>query len=203
MVDRAKTSNYIKESGKLFLLSAPSGAGKTTIVSGVIKELSGQIAIERVVTYTSRRPRPGEVQGLDYFFVSPEEFEEKIKQGFFMEWSNAYGAYYGSPVEVLERLKEGVSLIAVLDQDGVGALLKQYSAVAIWIDPPELCYLKERLEHRGSERGFEQSFRLELAGKELSNQAKLALFKYRVLNQVLAKAIEEVKDIILKELGKN
>ena len=78
--------------GKIFVVSAPSGAGKTTLVTELISRYPGKL--ERVVTYTTRQPRYNEIDGVDYYFISVKEFEEKIAQGFFIEWSTAYGTYY-------------------------------------------------------------------------------------------------------------
>ena len=79
--------------GKLFIISAPSGAGKTTLVTALINDIGKSHALERVVTYTSKAPRSAEVNGVDYHFVTPEQFEGYIAAGFFLEWSTAYGTY--------------------------------------------------------------------------------------------------------------
>jgi len=89
---------------KLFIVSACSGAGKTTLVNAVIENLrKKQVPIERVITYTTKQPRAGEVDGRDYHFVSVEDFQRKIQEGFFIEYSEAYGNYYGSPKSLFEK----------------------------------------------------------------------------------------------------
>src|SRR5437879_4794715 len=104
--------------GKLFVISASSGAGKTTLVTAIITHMGGHVNLERVVTYTTRTPAPGDVPGVDYHFVTPAQFQEKIAAGFFMEWSTAYGHYYGSPRSVLDEVAAGNSRILILDRAG-------------------------------------------------------------------------------------
>src|SRR3990167_6495680 len=101
--------------GKIFIISAPSGAGKSTLVAATLANLEKEWPIERVVTYTSKNPRNNEVPGQDYHFIKVDEFERRIKQGFFLEWSNAYGTYYGSPRSIVNQVANGYSYIGIID----------------------------------------------------------------------------------------
>ena len=181
--------------GSLFVLSAPSGAGKTTITQHVVRRLQPDHAISRVVTYTSRNPRREEKHGLDYHFVSEDEFREKIEQNFFVEWSQAYGAYYGSPVDELSKLAEGISLIMILDLTGAINVINQYNPTSIWLSPPDINILRDRLARRGPEADHRQDLRLKLAQDELSHEA-LALFNHKLVNIELEKSVKELEDII-------
>jgi len=101
---------------KLFILSAPSGTGKSTVAVKLLKQLEG---IRKVVTATTREPRPGERQGVDYLFMSVEEFERGIEKGMFLEYASVYGNYYGTPKDQVERnLSEGVDSLLVIDVQG-------------------------------------------------------------------------------------
>ena len=90
--------------GKLFLLSAPSGCGKTMLVTQIINDLQPTCQIKRVITYTSRPVRPRELSGVDYHFLSAQEFQERITQNFFLEWSCAYDHYYGTPRSLISDI---------------------------------------------------------------------------------------------------
>src|SRR5579862_9920541 len=110
--------------GRLFLVSAPSGGGKTTLVNAAIASLSREHSIKRLITYTSRSPRTGDVHGVDYHFVTPAEFQTLIEQEFFLEWSAAYGTFYGTPKEVLRDIAQGLSYIAIVDRAGAQAIYR-------------------------------------------------------------------------------
>ena len=109
--------------GKLFVVSAPSGAGKTTIVNFIVERYGHYFNLSRVVTYTTKKPHKSEKNGLDYYFVSKEEFEQKAKEDFFIEYSTAYGHYYGSPFHIVHDLDIGKSYILVIDQNGAKNVL--------------------------------------------------------------------------------
>lgn len=185
--------------GKLFVLSAPSGAGKTTLVNELIKKLPS-LNINRVITYTTKNPRKGEIHGVDYHFINEEEFKTKIQQGFFLEWSNAYGSYYGSPRYILEEIKSGKSYIAILDQFGAMNIKSIYvSSILIWIMPPNIEELKNRLLIRGNNNDKEIEFRLNLAKKELE-MLKIEAFDYSFVNVDFEFTLKELENAIIKEL---
>src|SRR3989338_2709281 len=121
---------------KLFVVSAPSGAGKTTLVKAALEHLCKKFPIKRVITYTTRPARAGEMDGEHYYFISVNDFKQKVTEGFFLEWSSWYDHYYGSPVSIIEEIKKGTSFVAILDRAGAAEVLRAYpKAVCIWITP--------------------------------------------------------------------
>jgi len=187
--------------GKLFLLSAPSGCGKTTIVTHVIKDLEALCQISRVITYTSRLARSTDAPGVDYHFLSEQEFQKRIKQNFFLEWSCAYGNYYGTPRSLIEHVKNGQSYVAIVDRAGIISILQAYApSIAIWLEPPSLAALEQRLRWRGSEDSAEFSKRLLLAKNEIRQECEQPLCKHRIVNDVFDSALEELKKILISEL---
>lgn len=195
----------MEKPGNLFIISASSGAGKTSVVNGLLERFDINI-MRRVITYTSRSPRPKEVHGKDYYFINEQEFVQKIDEKFFIEWSQAYGAYYGSPKYELENLYKGTSLIMVLDLAGVNSvisdesLVRKYSPITIWIEVPDLKVLEERLLHRGSEKDEQLKFRLELAKKESANKELLARFHHKLINNDLKNTIDQLENIVKKNI---
>ncbi len=186
--------------GKLFIISAPSGAGKTTIVSQLISKVE-QFNVQRVVTYTSRKPRKGEISGKDYFFVTKNEFEEKINEGFFIEWSGIYGHYYGSPVHILDELISGRSFFLILDIAGVCSVSEKYkNPISIWISPPSLEVLEHRLRLRGTDSDQEIKKRLSLAEREMDLELKKPIFDYYITNYQLNLAVNDLQELVLAHL---
>lgn len=187
--------------GRLFVISAPSGAGKTSLVKVIVERLGDRYALERLVTYTTKEPSAQEQHGIDYHFVSPQEFEQKIAEGFFIEWSTVYGAYYGSPKHIDRILAEGKSLIAVVDRHGARQIADFFAqAVLIWIQPPEESALKERLISRGRDHEGDINKRLEIAKAELAAEQLNSFYKYRVINENFTKAAQDLQEIFIKEL---
>src|SRR5580704_16364804 len=137
--------------GKLFIVSAPSGAGKTSLVNELVVRTGKRHNLSRLVTYTSREPRKGEVPGQDYHFIGQGDFEAKIREGYFLEWVNALGSYYGTGVSVLNHIASGKSGVLVLDRPGARRVYEQFPAVLIWLTVPNLESLKQRLTLRGTE----------------------------------------------------
>lgn len=188
--------------GSLFIISAPSGAGKTSLIHALLDELKSQYPLERVVTYTSKAPREGEVDGQDYHFVSNEFFEQKIKDGFFLEWSTDYAAYYGTPAEIIKKLEGGTSLILIIDRRGAQQILAQIpSAVAIWIYTADLEVLKKRLTARGTESEAQIEQRFEQAKIEIELESAKSLYHYHLLNDNFLTTAEHLKNIILETLS--
>jgi len=190
-------------SGKLFVVSAPSGTGKTTLVHAVLNQVRPQHPIERVVTYTSREVRTGEQAGEDYHFIVPREFESKIKNGFFLEWSDQYGHYYGSPRSVIDELGVGHSRILIIDRPGARRVMDQLqSAIPIWIYPSDLVQLEQRLVGRGNNTAEQIKQRLKLAQKELAQEDAYPLYRHYILNDDFAKAVSDFVTLVLDELEK-
>ncbi|MBD3273305.1 guanylate kinase [Candidatus Dependentiae bacterium] len=189
--------------GKLFIISAPSGAGKTTLANEIIRRLSDQFNISKVITWTTRSPRPGESEGKDYHFTSREKFEEKRKNDFFLETTKYNGELYGSPKDVLEHLELGKSFIIVTDLYGVNQLKKiTPHAIFFWIKAPNLEELKTRLIKRKTLDKNDIEKRLELAKKELKEADKPRLFDYNIVNDDFDKTVNEISLLIKKELVK-
>ena len=176
--------------GFVYILSAPSGAGKTTVGNLLLKEIP---FLERVVTATTRSPRPGEKDGVDYYFLSEEEFIAKIERQEFLEWAKVYRYYYGTPKREVERiLSQGKDALLIIDVQGAFQVKRQLpNAVSIFLLPPSLEELRKRLTLRG-ERELKE--RLEWAKREIPC-AKY--FDYVVVNDLLEKAVEEIKSIML------
>lgn len=181
--------------GSLFVVSGPSGTGKTTILRRV---LDSRRDLCFSVSYTTRAKRPGEEEGKDYFFVSEEQFEARISNGEFIEWARVHDNLYGTSREYVDsRLDAGIDV--VLDIDVQGALNVQKErpkAVYVFIAPPSYDELKNRLETRGTENAEQLRTRLRNARWELS---KIYMFQYVVVNCSLDRSVEQLGAIITSE----
>ncbi len=187
--------------GKLFIIAAPSGAGKTSLVTALIERIGQSHVLSRVITYTTKIPRLGDVDGEDYHFLSIDQFEQKIEEDFFLEWSLAYGNYYGSPKNIVSLLEGGSSFLMILDSQGAQALATLFSeAILIWISVPTIEILKKRLLLRKSENLEQINKRILLAQKEIQEKSKKNFFKYVVCNDIFEKALQELESIVNKEL---
>ena len=188
--------------GKLFILSASSGAGKTTVVNKLIQLYGTVYNLKRLITYTSRPMRSDEVNGKDYHFLSKELFAQKIKEGFFIEWSTAYNNYYGSSWHSVKDSEQECSLVCVLDCNGAQEIRKTFSndkTSFIWMHAP-LDVLKERLKGRGQDAQKVIEQRLHIAQKEQELVNATSLYDYSICNRELIETINTLKGIIHKEL---
>ena len=192
------------QQGILFVVSGPSGVGKTTLVNLFLKTYGQKFFVKRVITYTTRGLRPGDVHGVDYHFVSESEFLEKIKIGFFLEWSNAYGAYYGTSREILVDIESGQSQIVVIDRAGARAILGIYDkAVLVWVCVSSIKILSDRLFLRKSE-SFEQiQLRLSLAKKEIDEENHEPLYHFKIVNDSLNIALQSTFEVFESSLKSN
>ena len=186
-----KTNNK----GLLIVVSGPSGAGKDTICQKLIKENSN---IWMSVSMTTRKPRPLEKDGVDYFFVSSEEFENKINDNTFLEYASYNDYYYGTPKDkVEEKLNEGKDVILVIDINGAINIKKIIpSALFIFIMPPDMETLKNRLIGRKTESKDKVVERFITAYNEVNNYKK---YNYVVVNDKVEDAVNKVKSIIQSE----
>lgn len=184
--------------GALFIVSGPSGVGKTTVVTEFLRQHAKSYNISRAVTYTTKTPRSTEVHGIDYHFITQAEFERKVAEGFFLEWSGEYGACYGTPVDVITDVAAGKSAILVIDRVGAAQIVKQYPAVVlIWIQVSSVTMLAERLKLRQTD-SFEQiQTRLFLARKEIEQELHAPMYHYHVMNDDLKVAVQRLSDVIL------
>ncbi len=186
--------------GKFFIISAPSGAGKTTLTYEVLKKLKSRYPISKVITYTTRASRPKEVHGTDYHFLSEQEFLNKKEKDFFLETTKYHENYYGSPKNILDKSKKGESFIIVADLPGAKNFLKLLpNPILIWIEPPSLIELEKRLQKRNDSRENINA-RIELARKEIETEKKDKLFKYHLINDNFDQTVNELIKIIENEL---
>lgn len=186
--------------GKLFIISAPSGAGKTTLIYELIKRYSSQYNLDRVITYTSRLPRSGEINGRDYHFIDTNEFELRIKEGFFLEHSSEYGTYYGSPVSLLDTLQQGVSLLLIIDTRGAQELTQKVAgAISIWLYA-DMALLQKRLLLRNTETQEEIDYRLALAQKEINQKNINDFYQYHIFNDDIQKSLQQFEEILSTHL---
>ncbi|MEJ7621605.1 MAG: guanylate kinase [Aquificaceae bacterium] len=176
----------------LFVLSAPSGTGKTTVADRLLKSCP---KVKRIITTTTRPRREGEVHGVDYIFIDREEFERKIEEGYFLEYANVYGHYYGTPKDqVLKNEEEGIDSLLVIDVQGAKKVKEVYpESVLIFLMPPSIEELRRRLLGRGYGReNLEQ--RLQKAEEEI---ACARHFDYIVVNEFIDKTVEALHMIIV------
>lgn len=187
------SSNSEKE-GKLIILVAPSGAGKTTIAKRLVKDYPG---IKFSVSATTRKPREGEADGKDYYFMSREEFNGKIEANGFLEWEEFYnGSRYGTlRSEVDKLIKSGYFPLLDIEVKGALNVKRIYGArsVSIFIQPPSIEELKKRLVNRGTENNASLETRLKRAEKELMYANE---FDYTVINDELDTAYKQVTTIV-------
>lgn len=188
--------------GKLFVISGPSGVGKTTLISTVIPTLRKSYPIAQALTYTTRPARAQEKQGCDYLFISVEEFKAKIQEGFFLEWSDAYGAYYGSGKDTVTACSNGLSAILILNWQGAVQVYQQVpQAVLIWISVSDIALLHSRLRSRNANSDLEIQRRLTLAAQEIEQEKSQNRFKYHVLNDDFEKGHNQLSAILSHELS--
>jgi len=185
-----------KMSGKVFVFTGPSGAGKTTLAQVILKEMD---SFQRIITYTTRGMREGEKDGIDSNFVSRKKFEQFIKDDKLLEHAIVYGNYYGSLRSDVEKIiASGKNVLFVVDVQGALTIKKKFSsAITIFVKTPSLQELRERLEKRALDSKEIIEKRLTTAEQELVLEGK---FDFVVVNDVLLEAVARVKEIISSSL---
>jgi guanylate kinase len=178
--------------GDIIVVSAPSGSGKTTLIRRLLAEIHG---MHFSVSHTTRRPRPGEAEGVDYHFVDRTRFEAMIAAGEFLEWAEVHSKRYGTAVaEVDGALGEGEDVLLDVDTQGAASIRKlRPEAVLIFILPPARQALRERIAARGQDDPEQVQKRLEAAGREV---AALGMYDYIVVNDSLERALKDLQAII-------
>ena len=180
--------------GKLIVVSGPSGAGKSTLIGEALDSVE-QLAYS--VSATTRDPRPGEVDGEDYIFLSREEFERKIEEGYFLEWAEYSGNLYGTPVSrVDELLEEGSSVILEIELQGARKVReKRPDAVMVFVRAPSLEETRRRLEGRATETAEALESRLATAVEEVAAREE---FDYEVVNGEREQARRDMIEVMEK-----
>ncbi len=179
----------------LFVMSAPSGAGKTTLKDLVIPEFPDLVYS---ISATTRRPRDGEIDGIHYFFKTREEFQTMISNGEMVEWNEVHGNFYGTPKSFVEKtLAEGKRVLFDLDVFGKVNFDKVYpEAIGILILPPSLEILEERLRHRATDSESVIELRLENARKEIQFAEEHGKYEYTIVNDNLENAASQLRTIL-------
>lgn len=179
----------------IIIISSPSGGGKTTIVKKLIEEVPG---IKRSVSYTTREPRDGEKNNVDYVFLAKEDFQSRIEKNEFLEWEEKFGNYYGTSFkDVSSDIDAGSDIVLSIDVNGARAVkAKLPESIGIFIMPPSARELEERLKKRNTERKEEVTERLEEARREMKAADE---YDYMIVNDDIKRAAAELKTIVEKE----
>ncbi len=182
-----------------FVLSAPSGAGKTTISNKITRLIPG---LKHSVSHTTRSPRSKEQEGEDYFFISGKEFGKKIARGDFLEWADIFGNLYGTSLENIELAqKEKCDLLYVIDVQGAETLRKlKLPGIFIFLLPPSLRELENRLRKRKMNTEEEIAKRLKIAREEISHYKT---YDYVLINKDIEEAADQVRSIVIAERCRN
>jgi len=185
----------MKRKGILFIISAPSGSGKTTLCTRLVESVD---SLYRSISMTTRAPRPGEKDGMDYIFIEKQEFIKRQKKNEFLEWAKVFGEYYGTPKKhITHMLKRGSDVLLSIDVQGAMKIKRlKLDAVYIFILPPSIAMLKERLINRSTDSKKAIRERLNVSKKEISCSQK---YDYVIVNNRLEPALDNLRAIIVAE----
>ncbi|MBT6652845.1 MAG: guanylate kinase [Gammaproteobacteria bacterium] len=183
------------KTGNLYILSAPSGAGKSSLLQALLPELSG---IQLSVSHTTRDPRPGEESGIHYNFTTIDDFQQGIEAGEFLEHAQVFDNFYGtSEIWVRDTLQSGVDVVLEIDWQGARSIRQQIpESISIFILPPSQSALRERLQHRGQDSSEIIERRMRDAMNEMSHYDE---YNYLLINNDFEQAREALKTIFLAE----
>ena len=185
--------------GRLFVVSAPSGAGKTTLCNAVRQRFP---MLQYSVSTTTRAPRIGERDGVDYHFISTAAFEEGIRNGVWAEWASVHGNYYGTSAAVIdEAIRNGRHILLDIDVQGAAQIVARFpDSVTIFIMPPSMAVLKQRLGGRGTDDPAEVARRLAAAQNEIDQRGR---YRHVVVNDTLAAAVAELSRLFASYIADN
>ena len=185
----------MKKNGILFIISAPSGSGKTTLCTRLVESVD---SLYRSISMTTRAPRPGEQDGMDYIFIEKSEFIKRQKKNEFLEWAKVFREYYGTPKRhIVHMLKRGSDVLLSIDVQGAMKIKRlKMDAVYIFILPPSMAMLKERLVNRSTDSKEAIRERLNIAKKEIACSQK---YDYVIINNRLEPALNNLRAIIVAE----
>jgi guanylate kinase len=194
-LETPRTVSHATPRGTLFVVSSPSGGGKGTIIRHVLEVVKN---LSYSVSYTTRAPRQGEVDGREYFFISQETFEEMVAAGEFLEWACVHGNLYGTAKDqVIEETNAGADIILEVDVQGAASVRQLLmDSVSIFILPPSYEVLKQRLITRGTDSPEELEVRLRNAPEELK---QYSAFDYVIINDEIDRAVGQLASIIYAE----
>ncbi len=190
-------SNNLAEN--LFIVTAPSGAGKTTLIKNIIEfAKTNDEKVFMSVSHTTRTPRANESDGTDYFFISKEEFKLNIDEGVYLEYALVHENLYGTPKKAInDHLQRGYKVLLEIDWQGAVEILKAYpDAQSIFISPPSIEELHKRLHERGLDSEEVIAKRVEGAKLEMEKSSQ---FKYQIINNSLETALKNLLNIIFRE----
>ena len=186
----------MNKKGQLFIITAPSGTGKTTIIRNILKKNIDGLSYS--ISHTTRKPRKGEINGLHYYFVDRATFEKMIKANEFLEWAVVYDQLYGTSLSSIDReLSSGKDLLMDVDIQGAREIKRKYpESSSIFILPPSIDSLNERLQRRSKDDKKHIELRLKNAVEEIQ---KCREYDYIVVNNDLKQAIKEIEAIIIAQ----
>ncbi len=195
MMTSKSDMNSLRKTGNLVVISGPSGSGKGTICRALFKIMP---ELRLSISATTRKPRSGERDGIDYYFLSKAEFEAMIEAGKLLEWAKVYGNYYGTPAEpVMKSINEGRDVILEIDVQGAFQVREKYpGCILIFLIPPSRAELEHRLKSRATDSEEEIQRRLTWVEREV---AQLGKYDYLVINDKVEKAARTVSAIITAE----
>ncbi len=187
--------------GNLYIISSPSGAGKSTLLRKLFTELSDSHPMRFSISHTTRAMRPGETNGVEYHFVSTDEFKNMIAQDAFLEWAQVFDNFYGtSRQEVEKSLQKGIDVFLDIDWQGARIIRERFPEVkTIFILPPSLEILEERLIKRGQDQPDVIANRMKKARNEISHHNE---YDYIIVNDKLEEAYEQLRSIVIAEQTK-
>ena len=178
--------------GLLFIVSAPSGTGKTSLIKELLKRHSAKLEV--AISHTTRLPRTNEVDGKDYHFISEKEFLELTKKQAFLETASVFSNYYGTSFKAIDKIiSESKDVLLEIDYQGAQQVIKKYNAVTIFILPPSIQSLAQRLHKRGKDKDTVIKERLAKSRQEIS---QIDLYDYALINDNFSQAVDDLEKII-------